>query len=167
MGYRIIGIIQLVLTVVIVLSLPLWKTKTDKNAEEQTTVPAKFLTLKLNDAQMVCMGLGFIAIGIVPLILPLGETVTLVGLLLISFGCAPIYPSIIHATPSHLGAENAQAIIGVQIASAYIGNCLMPPLFGVIANHTTIAILPYYLLAILILMGYMHETLQKREEAAR
>ena len=52
------------------------------------------------------------------------------------------------------------------MASAYIGNCLMPPLFGVLANHTTIAILPYYLLAILILMGTMHETLQKREEAA-
>ncbi len=234
-GYRIIGIIQLVLTVIIVLSLPLWKTKPDENAEEQTTVPAKpltlkqifripgvkadlttffcycsleqttslwassylvlnkgitpetaasfaslffigitvgralcgFLTLKLNDAQMVRMGLGFIAIGIVPLILPLGEAVTLVGLLLIGFGCAPIYPSIIHATPSHFGAENSQAIIGVQMASAYIGNCLMPPLFGVIANHTTIAILPYYLLAILILMGYMHETLQKREEVTR
>ena len=234
-GYRIIGIIQLVLTVMIVLSLPLWKTKTDENAEEQAIVPAKpltlkqifripgvkadlitffcycsleqttslwassylvlnkgitpetaasfaslffigitvgralcgFLTLKWNDAQMVRMGLGFIAIGIVPLILPLGEAVTLAGLLLIGFGCAPIYPSIIHATPSHFGAENSQAIIGVQMASAYIGNCLMPPLFGVIANHTTIAILPYYLLAVLILMGYMHETLQKREEAAR
>lgn len=233
-GYRIIGIIQLVLTVMIVLSLPLWKTKTDENAEEQATVPSKpltlkqifsipgvkadlltffcycsleqttslwassylvlnkgitpetaasfaslffigitvgralcgFLTLKLNDAQMVRIGLGFIAIGIVPLILPLGEAVTLVGLLLIGFGCAPIYPSIIHATPSHFGAENSQAIIGVQMASAYIGNCLMPPLFGVLANHTTIAILPYYLLAILILMGTMHETLQKREEAA-
>ena len=235
MGYRIIGIIQLVLTVMIVLSLPLWKTKTDEKAEEQAIVPAKpltlkqifripgvkadlitffcycsleqttslwassylvlnkgitpetaasfaslffigitvgralcgFLTLKWNDAQMVRMGLGFIAIGIVPLILPLGEAVTLAGLLLIGFGCAPIYPSIIHATPSHFGAENSQAIIGVQMASAYIGNCLMPPLFGVIANHTTIAILPYYQLAVLILMGYMHETLQKREEAAR
>ncbi len=234
-GYRIIGIIQLVLTVMIVLSLPLWKTKTDENAEEQAIVPAKpltlkqifripgvkadlitffcycsleqttslwassylvlnkgitpetaasfaslffigitvgralcgFLTLKLNDAQMVRMGLGFIAIGIVPPILPLRETVTLAGLLLIGFGCAPIYPSIIHATPSHFGAENSQAIIGVQMASAYIGNCLMPPLFGVLANHTTIAILPYYLLAILILMGTMHETLQRREEAAR
>lgn len=73
----------------------------------------------------------------------------------------------VDATPSHFGAENSQAIIGVQMASAYIGNCLMPPLFGVLANYTTIAILPYYLLAILILMGTMHETLQRREEAAR
>ena len=82
-------------------------------------------------------------------------------------GCAPIYPSIIHATPGRFGADRSQAIIGVQMASAYIGNCLMPPLFGVIANHTTIAIFPYYLLVILILMGYMHEALQKKTKAAQ
>lgn len=79
----------------------------------------------------------------------------------VGLGCAPIYPSIIHATPSHFGADRSQAIIGVQMASAYVGNCLMPPLFGVIVNHTTIALFPYYLLAILILMGHMHEMLQK------
>ena len=96
-----------------------------------------------------------------------GEAVTLTGLLLVGLGCAPIYPSIIHATPGRFGADRSQAIIGVQMASAYIGNCLMPPLFGVIANHTTIAIFPYYLLVILILMGYMHEALQKKTKAAQ
>ena len=68
----------------------------------------------------------------------------------VGLGCAPIYPGIIHATPSHFGADRSQAIIGVQMASAYVGNCLMPPLFGVIANHTTIALFPYYLLVILL-----------------
>ena len=92
---------------------------------------------------------------------------TLAGLLLVGLGCAPIYPSIIHATPGRFGADRSQAIIGVQMASAYIGNCLMPPLFGVIANHTTISIFPYYLLVILILMGYMHEALQKKTKAAQ
>lgn len=85
----------------------------------------------------------------------------------VGLGCAPIYPGIIHATPSHFGADRSQAIIGVQMASAYVGNCLMPPLFGVIANHTTIALLPYYLLVILILMGYMHEMLQKETGRVR
>ena len=116
---------------------------------------------------MVRMGQGIIAIGIAAFLLPLGETVTLAGLLLVGLGCAPIYPSIIHATPGRFGADRSQAIIGVQMASAYIGNCLMPPLFGVIANHTTIAIFPYYLLVILILMGYMHEALQKKTKAAQ
>lgn len=110
--------------------------------------------------------MGIISIGIVAFLLPLGETVTLAGLILVGFGCAPIYPSIIHATPEHFGADKSQAVIGVQMASAYIGNCLMPPLFGLIADHTTIAIFPYYLLGILLLMGYMHETLQKQESTA-
>lgn len=78
-----------------------------------------FLTLKLNDAQMVRMGIGIISIGIVAFLLPLGETVTLAGLILVGFGCAPIYPSIIHATPEHFGADKSQAVIGVQMASAY------------------------------------------------
>ena len=126
-----------------------------------------FLTFKLNDGQMVRLGLCVILAGIAALLLPAGEGMTLVGLILVGLGCAPIYPSIIHATPSHFGASRSQAIIGVQMASAYIGNCLMPPLFGVIANHTTIALFPYYLLAILILMGYMHEMLQKETGQVR
>ena len=83
------------------------------------------------------------------------------GLLLIGLGCAPIYPSIIHATPEHFGPEKSQAIIGVQMASAYAGNCCMPPLFGLIANHIAISLFPLYLLVLLVLMFLMHETLLK------
>ena len=126
-----------------------------------------FLTLKWNDTQMVRLGVGLIALGVAAMLLPLGETVTLAGLLLIGLGCAPIYPSIIHSTPAHFGADKSQAIIGVQMASAYIGNCLMPPLFGLIANRTTISIFPYYLLVILVVMGYMHEVLEKETREAR
>ena len=228
MGYRVIGLIQIVLTAIILLSLPLWESAA-ANAEAQTKASAKaltlkeifripgvkavlitffcycsleqttslwassylvlakgiapetaagfaslffigitagralcgFLTLKWNDTQMVRIGVVTIALGVAAMLLPLGETVTLAGLTLIGLGCAPIYPSIIHSTPSHFGADRSQAIIGVQMASAYIGNCLMPPLFGIIANHTTISIFPYYLLVILVVMGYMHEVLEK------
>ena len=228
MGYRVIGLIQIILTAIILLSLPLWKSAA-ANAEAQTKASAKaltlkeifripgvkavlitffcycsleqttslwassylvlakgiapetaagfaslffigitagralcgFLTLKWNDTQMVRIGVVTIALGVAAMLLPLGETVTLAGLTLIGLGCAPIYPSIIHSTPAHFGADRSQAIIGVQMASAYIGNCLMPPLFGMIANHTTISIFPYYLLVILVVMGYMHEVLEK------
>ena len=90
------------------------------------------------------------------------EYAALAGLILIGLGCAPIYPSIIHATPGHFGADRSQAIIGVQMASAYVGNCLMPPLFGLIANHITVSLFPFYLLILLIGMVLMHETLLKR-----
>lgn len=121
-----------------------------------------FLTIKLNDKQMIRLGQGVIVAGILSLLLPFGKESSLLGLVLIGLGCAPIYPCIIHSTPEHFGADKSQAMIGVQMAAAYVGTCLMPPLFGLIAHHISISILPLYLVAILILMIVMHETLLKK-----
>ena len=96
------------------------------------------------------------------MLLPGAPAVALAGLVLIGLGCAPIYPCIIHSTPDHFGADKSQAIIGVQMASAYVGSCLMPPLFGLIANNITVALLPVFLLLVLVLMAVMHELLTKR-----
>ena len=116
-----------------------------------------FLTLKLNDTKMIQLGQGFILSGIAFLFLPFGGTGSLLGLILVGLGCAPVYPSIIHSTPEHFGADKSQAMIGVQMASAYVGTCFMPPIFGFIANHVSVSLFPVYLLAILILMAAMHE----------
>lgn len=118
-----------------------------------------FLTWKLSDGQMVRLGQGVALVGTAALLLPAGETAALAGLILIGLGCAPIYPSIIHATPEHFGADRSQAIIGVQMASAYAGNCCMPPLFGLIAAHIHVALLPVFLLLLLGLMAATHERL--------
>lgn len=115
-----------------------------------------FLTLKLNDRQMIRLGQSIIALGILLLFLPFGKEVCLAGLILIGLGCAPIYPCIIHSTPSLFGPEKSQAVIGVQMASAYVGSCIMPPIFGLIANHISIALFPVYLAMILILMIFMY-----------
>lgn len=120
-----------------------------------------FIAMKLKDRQMIRMGQAIILTGIIVMILPFGKTVSLIGFSLIGLGCAPVYPCIIHSTPLHFGAERSQAIIGVQMASAYVGTCLMPPLFGLIANHISIRLLPVYLLILLALMIYMHELLEK------
>ena len=116
-----------------------------------------FLTLKLNDTQMIRLGQSGIAAGILLLFLPFGTTSSLLGLGLIGLGCAPIYPSIIHATPARFGEDKSQAMIGVQMASAYAGTCLMPPLFGLVAHHIGISLMPLYLTGILIIMIVMHE----------
>lgn len=113
--------------------------------------------MKLNDTQMIWLGQGLILSGIVCLILSFGNTTALLGLVLIGLGCAPVYPSIIHSTPEHFGADKSQAMIGVQMASAYVGTYFMPPVFGFIANHISVSIFPLYLLAILLLMVAMHE----------
>ena len=121
-----------------------------------------FITMKLNDQQMVHLGLVIIAIGIFLLLLPLPVTICYIGLILIGLGCAPIYPCTIHATPEHFGVEHSQAIIGVEMASAYVGSCLMPACFGFIANYIHISLFPFYLLAILILMFLMHEQIYQK-----
>lgn len=119
-----------------------------------------FLTMKLNDTQMIRMGQCLIALGLVIVILPFSwDKLPLAGLILIGLGCAPIYPCVIHSTPEHFGADKSQAVIGVQMASAYVGTCLMPPLFGLLANNISIALFPFFLSAVLILMFAMHEKL--------
>lgn len=113
--------------------------------------------MKLNDTQMIRLGQGLILCGTVCLLLPLGDVAALAGLVIAGLGCAPIYPSIIHSTPTHFGADKSQAMIGVQMASAYVGTCLMPPVFGFLANHISVSLYPVFLLVILLLMVVMHE----------
>lgn len=230
LGYKYVGIIQIVLTGILIFSLPLWKGRTVQNQDgeevemesnvlslpEIIRIPGAkeimvaffcycgleqtaglwassylvlqrgidvetaahfaslfylgitigrgicgFITMKLNDRQMIRLGFGIIGIGIAILILPLGETMALIGLVMVGLGCAPVYPCIIHSTPEHFGAENSQAIIGVQMASAYIGSASLPPLFGLIANHVHPGIYPFYLAVVLILMVTMHTKLCK------
>lgn len=121
-----------------------------------------FLTMRFDDTTLIRMGQGVILLGVVVMVLPLGSVACLAGIVLIGVGCAPIYPCIIHSTPAHFGPENSQALVGVQMASAYLGNVLMPPLFGLIAQHITVALLPMYLLALLVCQVLLHERLLKK-----
>ncbi len=121
-----------------------------------------FLAMKFSDAQLIKMGQAIIAVGIAAMLLPLGQAASLAGFILIGLGCAPIYPCIIHSTPLNFGSERSQSIVGVEMASAYVGNIIMPPLFGLVAEHLNIALLPFYLAAILVLMYCMHNSMLKK-----
>ena len=123
-----------------------------------------FIAMKLNDTQMIRMGQAIITVGIALLLLPFGHTTALIGLVTVGLGCAPIYPCVIHSTPTHFGADKSQALIGVQMACAYVGSLAMPPVFGLIANHISAALFPVYLLIILVLMFVMHELLIKQTD---
>ena len=123
-----------------------------------------FLTYWLNDSNMIRLGQGIALLGIVVMLLPFGKMGAMVGLLLIGLGCAPIYPCVIHSTPEHFGEENSQALIGVQMASAYIGLLVMPPLFGVIANHLHVSLMPAYLAVIAAVMILMCERLNRKNK---
>lgn len=94
-----------------------------------------FIMNKLGDRKMIILGTCILSCGIIALLIPTQSSiVSLAGFIIIGFGCAPIYPCIIHSTPNNFGAENSGAIIGIQMASAYIGSTFIPPLFGLLGN---------------------------------
>jgi len=98
-------------------------------------VSAGFVSNKLGDKRMVHIGLAIALAGIVLVGLPfVPDWVTLAGLVTVGLGCAPIFPALMHATPAHFGEKNSQALVGIQMASAYTGLTLIPPLFGVMAG---------------------------------
>ena len=115
---------------------------------------AGFITEKLGDGKMIRLGtvIALIGVGLITIRINLPA---IVGFILIGLGCAPIYPSIIHSTPSNFGEKNSAAIIGIQMASAYTGSLLAPPLFGIIADGISLKIMPIYLLGFFILMIVM------------
>ena len=226
-GYRIISVMQVVLTAILVLSLPLWKNRSDAaksetgkpmslgqiiavpgvksvmacffcycaleqtaglwastflvlrwgvTAEQAATLAglfyfgitagravSGFATFRFNDKQMVRIGQSILLAGIALLILSISRLTAMIGFVAIGVGCAPVYPSLIHSTPDHFGADRSQAIIGVQMASAYLGTCLMPPLFGLIAAALSVRLMPVFLLILLAVMFVTHEQLNRRK----
>ena len=117
-----------------------------------------FITDKIGDRKMIIAGTVVLAVGVTALMLPVNsEALAICAFVTIGFGCAHVYPCIIHSTPVNFGAENSGAIIGIQMASAYIGTTFVPPLFGFLASALGYNILPIYLLAFFALMITMTE----------
>jgi len=124
-----------------------------------------FLTMKLSDSSMIRLGQGVMAVGVVMLLFASRDSIALAALIVIGLGCGPVFPCIIHATPERFGADRSQAVVGVEMASSYVGICVMPPLFGLLARFLGTALLPYYLCVSLALMVWMHERLLKKRVA--
>ena len=227
-GYGAVSMIQLVLTVLIAFSLPLWRKKTatdpsDENYEAPITIreavkirgvkpillaffaycafestaglwastylveykgidveiAARFASLfylgitfgrflcgfvadKLGDKALIRIGSATMLVGVILIMFPSHQTVfALAGLVIAGLGAAPVYPSVIHSTPGHFGKENSHAIVGIQMASAYTGTTLMPPLFGLIAQHVSVALYPFYLVLFVALTFVMTEVVNK------
>lgn len=225
-GYQSIGMIQVILTIILVLSLPLWKQESKGEVEagktkalgvkEAMNLPGAkaifvaffsycalestagiwassymvfckginvetaakwaalfylgitvgrfvcgFITEQLGNRKMVRIGQGIACSGIVMMLMPFSNVWTLLGLILVGVGCAPIYPSLLHETPENFSQEQSQAIMGMQMAFAYVGSTFMPPIFGVVAEHVGMQWYPWYLFIFIVLMWLMVERVNK------
>ncbi len=228
MGYRTVSVIQIVLTAVVFLSLPLWIRTNKKEEEVPDAVPdapattkealkipgvmanlaaffcycameasaflwaCSFLVFCRNiepataarwsgllfigmvagrfggglisnragDRNMIRWGLGLVTAGIAGLLIP-WHGAALAGLFLLGLGYAPIYPAFIHETPTYFGRKNSQAIVGIQMASAYIGATLFPPVFGVLAQWLSFGIFPYFVIFFTVLTFLFSEKMNR------
>lgn len=115
-----------------------------------------FVADRFGDKTMIRVGLSVQAVGLTLILLPWAPA-TLTGLAVLGLGCAPVYPSFIHATPAHFGAENSHAIVGIQMAFAYCGATFMPPVFGLVAQHLHIGLFPVFMAGFWGLMIWMTE----------
>lgn len=122
---------------------------------------AGFISIKLNNKQMIRVGQVICVTGGILLSITFSSNIQLIGLICIGLGCAPIYPAMLHDTPNRFGKELSQGIMGIQMATAYIGSTFMPPLFGAISKFVGFEILPYFLLVLMILMFVMTERVNK------
>lgn len=215
-GYRIVGVIQLIIAIILLITLPVWKVNNDKQEQEEKTISiisalkikgvpfllfgffaycalesttmqwastyfvevkgidashaasfaslfyigitlgrfiSGFITEKLGDRKMIILGSTILAFGIILLFIPVTSyLISVISFIIIGLGCGPIYPCIIHSTPNNFGKENSGAIIGIQMASAYLGSTFIPPLFGLLGNFIGFKFMPIYLIIFMILM---------------
>lgn len=127
-----------------------------------------FIADRLGDRRMIRYGLLVIFLGLILMIIPVSWTsVSCAGIVIAGLGSAPVYPSVIHETPANFGSGNSQSIIGIQMASAYLGTTIMPPLFGIISENTTLALYPVYLIVLAAVTFVMTEILNKITSAGR
>ena len=126
-----------------------------------------FFTMKWKDEQMVLGGSAIVFFGIFLLFTPWSKALVLPALILIGLGCAPVYPSVIHSTPYNFGVEHASALIGAQMAAAYVGTLIMPPLFGVLGRSFSMKLFPYYSMFLLLFMVFTYRRMLQVTKKAR
>ena len=126
-----------------------------------------FFTMKWKDEQMVLGGSAIVFFGIFLLFTPWSKALVLPALILIGLGCAPVYPSIIHSTPYNFGVEHSSALIGAQMAAAYVGTLIMPPLFGVLGRSFSMKLFPYYSMFLLLFMVFTYRRMLQVTRKAR
>ncbi|MDU5109388.1 MAG: MFS transporter [Clostridium sp.] len=123
-----------------------------------------FMAMKFNNKQMIRIGQVICILGAAILTLSLTESLQLAGLIAIGLGCAPIYPAMLHETPNRFGKELSQGIMGIQMATAYIGSTFIPPLFGAISQLIGFKFLPIFLLIFMVIMLVSSEHVNKKVE---
>jgi len=120
-----------------------------------------FISMKLPNTSIIRLGMIVIGVGVLGLILPLGNAVLQISFVMIGLGCAPIFPSMLHETPARFGKTVSQKLVGLQMASAYFGATILPPVFGAVAQYIDMSLFSFFLLFMLGVMFMLSENLNR------
>ncbi|WP_458122364.1 MFS transporter [Paenibacillus sp. Z6-24] len=126
-----------------------------------------FLTLRMTNRKLILIGQLVAILGGVLLVLPLPPILLMSGLILIGLGFAPIFPGLLHETPARFGEQNSTRLMGYQLATAYIGITILPPLFGLVAAYIQIGLFPAVVLAYIVLMLFSSERVNQKLKYAQ
>ncbi len=122
-----------------------------------------FISDRLGDRKLIRTGIAVELFGILLAVLPIaGSLVAAVGFVVIGTGMGPVYPAIQHMAPANFGRRYSAAVIGLQMASAYVGSTFMPLVFGYLQQAVGIGILPLFLLFFALLNIVMLELAYRR-----
>ena len=121
-----------------------------------------FAASRISPTRLIRIGQCVCLAGAAMVALPAPSAVGMLGIAVIGLGTSPIYPNMLHETPRRFGARNSQAIVGLEMAFAYIGSTLIPPLFGSLASATTLHLYPWFLAACTLVMLAASEIVARR-----
>lgn len=122
---------------------------------------AGLISVRVSNINMIRGGQFLIIVGATLMIIPLTNQFQLMGFIILGLGCAPIYPSMLHETPHRFGKEISQGIMGIQMATAYIGSTFVPPLVGYATNRVGFGIFPIVILGFVVLMMLSTENINR------
>lgn len=117
-----------------------------------------FVSNRLGDRMLIRIGIFVEVVGILLVMIPVASFIpAAIGFVIIGTGMGPVYPAIQHMAPTNFGERYSAAVIGLQMASAYMGSTFMPMIFGNIQEKIGIGIMPFYLLIFAVLNIWMLE----------
>jgi len=103
------------------------------------------LAVRLSSWSIIYLGTGTLGFAVLMLFLPLSAPFIALALFLVGLGNGPVFPNLTHLTPANFGKEISGSVIGSQMAAAYIGIMIFPPIYGIIAQNISAAVFSLYL----------------------
>lgn len=121
------------------------------------------VSLKIKSKNLVRFGILFSLVGMILLMLPIGE-LAITGLLLIGFGFGPVFPNVLHLIPERFGKKYSPDITGFHMGGAYLIGFSAQLTYGFVATATTFKITPYVIIVILGLLFIANELANKKSK---